>query len=368
MRARVLPIYTRAPRAPTLLLLALAALAGCRGPRVPAATDLPRALAPDTVSVRPENVRRALQALAHDSMEGRATATPGMFRAARYLAEQFRAIGLEAVGDSGYFQRVPLAWQPRPGGGRRPVLLASWEAWNGQPEERRALGLNVVGVLRGTDLAEQAVLIDAHYDHLGVGRPVAGDDLYNGADDDASGVVAVVEIARALAAGPRPKRTVVFLLTCGEELGLLGTRWYIERPVVNLERTVANLEIEMIGRPDPLAGGPGRAWLTGYERSSMGESLAAAGIPIVPDPRPTENFFERSDNIAFARMGIPAHTLSSFNLHADYHRPSDEDDTIDYRHLTSVVRAAVRAARLLADGPVPVWKPGGQPAAAEPRP
>src|SRR5262249_55959125 len=146
-----------------------------------------------------------------------------------------------------------------------------------------------------------------------------GDSIYNGADDDASGVVAVLEIARAMARGPAPKRTLVFLATTGEEGGLLGPRWYIAQPVVPLAEMVANMEIEMIGRPDSLAGGAGKGWLTGFDRSSMGPSFKAAGLSIVADPRPDEQFFQRSDNIAFAMRGIPAHTLSSYNMHTDYH-------------------------------------------------
>jgi len=190
---------------------------------------------------------------------------------------------------------------------------------------------------------------------------VNGDSVYNGADDDASGVVAVLEIAKALAAGPAPKRTVIFAATTGEEVGLLGTRWYLEHPVAPLKQMTANLEIEMIGRPDSLAGGAGRAWLTGFERSTMGSMFAAAGLPIGPDKRPDEQFFMRSDNIAFARAGIPAHTLSTFNLHSDYHRPSDEASRVDFAHMTEVIRAAAAATRLLADGPAPTWNPGGRP-------
>ncbi len=147
----------------------------------------------------------------------------------------------------------------------------------------------------------------------------------------------------------------------GEEVGLLGTRWYIQNPAVPLRRTVANLAIEMIGRPDPLAGGSGRAWLTGYERSTMGALLSRSGIPIVADPRPEYDFFTRSDNIAFAYIGIPAHTLSSYNLHADYHSPDDEVDRIDFVHLARVTEAAIRAVRVLADGPAPEWYPGRRP-------
>jgi Zn-dependent M28 family amino/carboxypeptidase len=205
------------------------------------------------------------------------------------------------------------------------------------------------------------VLVGAHYDHLGVGSPVKGDGIYNGADDNASGVTALLEMARALAQGPRPKRTVVFLATTGEEQGLLGSAWYLEHPAFPLERTVANLEVEMIGRPDPKAGGAGRAWLTGFERSTLGEALSAAGIPIVADPHPAQNFFERSDNYPLALRGIPAHTLSSYGLHADYHTPADDVAGADLAHMTEVIRSAVRAVRLLADGEKPAWKEGMRP-------
>jgi len=287
-------------------------------------------------------------------------------RAAAMIAEQMRAIGLTPAGDSGFMQRVPLYLAPStrgPAGQLRPALAASWEALDTIPAARRLAGVNVVGILRGSDpvLRDEAILVDAHYDHLGIRANATPDSIFNGADDDASGTIAVLEIARMMAAGPPPKRTVIFLATTGEENGLLGTRYYIRVPVHPLAKTVANLEIEMIGRPDSLAGGRGKGWLTGYERSTMGEMLAANGIPIVPDARPDQNFFMRSDNIAFARLGIPAHTLSSFNMHTDYHRPTDDMTRVDAGHMAEVIRAAVRAVRLLADGEVPVWKPGGKP-------
>jgi len=262
-------------------------------------------------------------------------------------------------------QRVPMARAATAGQGAPVVLLDSFEALDTVPARRRLPGGNVVGVVRGSDpaLRDEAVLVDAHYDHLGIGRPVDGDSIYNGADDDASGTAAVMLVARELASGPRPRRTVVFLASTGEEVGLVGTRWYIKHPVVPIPHTVANLEVEMIGRPDSLAGGPGRGWLTGYDRSTMGDMLRAAGIPLVADPRPEQHFFERSDNIAFAWLGVPAHTLSSFNLHADYHQPSDQASRVDYAHMARVIEAAIRATRLLADGPAPQWKPGQRPVA-----
>lgn len=336
-------------RGPWVAAAILVSLAGgaCAGRPAPTAVPPPAA-----------DVAVLLGALAADSMAGRGTATPGGDRAARFIADRMREYGLVPAGDSGYFQRVPLAVTLGRDSTPRISLVTSAE----QPEGT-VRAVNVIGIVRGADpvLREEAVLIGAHYDHLGIGPPVAGDSIYNGADDDASGVVAVLAAARALAAGPPPRRTVIFLATTGEELGLLGTRWYIDHPAMPLERTVANLEIEMIGRPDSLAGGPGKGWLTGFARSTMGEQLTAAGIPVVPDPRPDEHFFERSDNIAFALHGIPAHTLSSYNLHLDYHTPADEVGRVDIAHLTRLVEAAARAARLLADGDAPVWKPGGRP-------
>lgn len=342
------------------MLGALLALSACASNASPQRTD-PAA----TAEVE---VRRSLSVLAADSMEGRSTGTAGAARAARFIAAELRRHGVEpaypasASGDSAFFQRVPFALAAN--GGARPVLLPSLAALDSVPPARRRPDVNVVGILPGADpaLRDQAVVIGAHFDHEGIGRPVDGDSIYNGADDDASGVVTVLEVARRLARGPRPARTVIFLLTTGEEQGMLGTHWYARNPVVPLERVVADLQVEMVGRPDAAAGGAGHAWLTGYARSSLGRMLAAEGVPIVADPRPSQRFFERSDNIVFACRGIPAHTLSSFGMHTDYHQPSDEVERIDFAHLAKVAEAATRAVRLLANGPRPAWEQGGSPA------
>jgi len=326
-------------------------------------------------AVTPAEVARLLGTLSDDSLEGRDTGSRGSAAAARIIAASLRASGARPAGDSGYFQRVALARATVTVRGQtrqRLALLPDLAARDTVAPEGRLpfAAVNVVGVLPGGDprLRDEAIVVTAHYDHLGIGRPVNGDSIYNGADDDASGTTAVLAVARLLGRQrPAPRRTVVFLLVTGEERGLLGTRWYLDHPVVPLDHTAANLNIEMIARADSLAGGPGKVWLTGFERSTLGPMLRAAGIPILPDPRPEQHFFERSDNYAFARRGVVAHTLSTYDLHADYHQPSDEARLADPAHMAEVIAAAARAVRLLADGPAPQWAPGGRPEDQTPR-
>lgn len=322
-------------------------------------------------NIDPASVKRGIETLAADSMEGRMTGTVGMERAAKWLESQYKAAGLKPAGDSGtYRQNIPLRKAPptaQAAAGARPRLsiVPTWDEWNRLPADQRVLTQNVAAVLEGSDpvLRDEVVLVTAHYDHLGYGRPIDGDSLYNGADDDASGNIALVEIAKALRTGPRPKRTILFVSITGEEIGGFGTQWYLQHPIRPLDKTVVDLNIEMIGNADSLAGGRGKAWLTGYERSTLGDLLADNGIPLVLDPRPGQNFFNRSDNAAFARIGIPAHSLSSFNLATPYHHPADEPEVMDIEHMTKVIQATARAVRLLADGDKPTWHPGGQPEA-----
>ncbi|MEM7414370.1 MAG: M20/M25/M40 family metallo-hydrolase [Gemmatimonadota bacterium] len=325
---------------------------------------------PTTSSDRAERLESLLTVLAADSMEGRATGTLGAARAARFLANELDAYGIEPAGDDGFMQPIPMVrMMVETQNGPRERLLMEMDAlrWDTiDADDIFTTEANVVGIIRGSDpeVGHEAVILGAHYDHVGIGRPVedgagVADSIYNGADDDGSGTVAVLEIARTLADGPTPRRSIVILLSTGEEMGLLGTRYYIANPVIPMDQTVADLQIEMIGRPDDAVGGFGRAWLTGYERTTMGNQLAEAGSPIVADPRLDQNFFFRSDNIAFARLGIPAHTLSSFNLHGDYHQPSDEVEHIDFDHMAALVEATVEAVRFLANGPTPAWNEGG---------
>ncbi len=204
------------------------------------------------------------------------------------------------------------------------------------------------------------ILLTAHLDHLG-GNGTGADKIFNGADDDASGSAAVLELAEALAKGKRPKRTVIFAWFGSEEAGGYGARYFVERPPVPLERIIANLEFEMIGRADKAVAAH-TLWLTGYERSNLGPELARRGARIVADPHPDQNFFERSDNIVLARRGIVAQTVSSYGMHTDYHQMSDDVAHLDIAHMTDSIQSMLKPVRWLANGTFkPAWLPGKRP-------
>jgi hypothetical protein len=231
-------------------------------------------------------------------------------------------------------------------------------------ETREAVGRtwNAVGRRPGAGSREKddIILLSAHLDHLGA-RETGVDRIYNGADDDASGSIAVLTLAEALAKGPRLKRTLVFAWFGSEEVGGYGARYFVEKPVVPLDKIVANLEFEMIGRPDPSIA-PHTLWLTGWERSDLGPQLAAHGARLVADPHPAEKFFTRSDNFTLARRGVVAQTVSSYGLHADYHQPSDDIGHIDFGHMTEAIQSLLAPVRWLADSSFrPGWAPGGRP-------
>lgn len=223
--------------------------------------------------------------------------------------------------------------------------------------------VNVLGVLpgEGPRAEKEAILLSAHLDHIGADPKFTGDQIYNGADDDASGVVAVLELARALGAGPRPKRTVYFALFGSEEKGGWGAEYFLDHPVLPLDHLVANLEFEMIGRPDS-AVAEGTLWLTGYERSNLGPELAKQGARLVADPHPEMQFFMRSDNYALAKRGVVAQTVSSYGLHKQYHQPDDDVAHIDFKHMTQVIDSMVKPVEWLVNGDfVPKWVDGKRP-------
>jgi hypothetical protein len=217
---------------------------------------------------------------------------------------------------------------------------------------------NTVGKITGSDtkLSPEVILLSAHLDHLGVKPNNPGDDkIFNGADDDASGCVAVLELARVLSNGAKPKRTIYFAFFGSEEAGGNGATYFVNNLAFPKDKLVANLEFEMIGRPDAKVK-PDELWLTGYERSTLGAELAKRGAKLVADPHPEENFFQRSDNYTLVRQGIIAHTVSSFGLHTDYHHASDEVKLVDFKHMTHAINSMVEPVQWLVNTDFkPTW-------------
>ena len=294
-------------------------------------------------SIREQDIRAELGFLASDAMQGRGSGTVYERIAAEYIGSQFQQFGLEPGGDTdsagnkSFVQRVPV--QSAPSG-------ATW---------------NVIGILRGADQRE-AIMLSAHLDHLGVNETVTGDDkIFNGADDDGSGTVAVMELARALAVGKRPRRTIYFVCFGSEERRGVGSRHFIDNPPVPLTQIVADLQFEMLGRPDSKVPA-GTLWVTGFERSNLGPELAKNGAALVADPHPQQRFFQRSDNYPLALRGVIAHTISSFGLHSDYHRVTDDVSKIDFTFMTRSLNSLVKPIRWLANSNFrPAWLPGQAP-------
>jgi len=222
---------------------------------------------------------------------------------------------------------------------------------------------NAIGMIKGIDpvLQHAAVLLSAHLDHIGVGKPVNGDSIYNGADDNASGCAAVLELARVLGTGPKPKRTVIFALFGSEEVGGTGSTYFREHPPIPLQDLAANLEFEMIGRADS-AVKPDTLWLTGWERSNLGPNLTEHGAHLVGDPHPEQDFFSRSDNYVLAQKGVVAQTISSYGLHKDYHQPSDDIAHIDFQHMDDAIGSLLDPIEWLVNSDFkPQWNKDGQP-------
>jgi hypothetical protein len=356
--------------------------------------------APAPVSA--ESLRASVFAIAADSMGGRATGSLGDRKAADWVAAAFQRYGLDPAGEGGgFFQTIPLTFSgpgaPGPGARRYPVR-------------------NVVAVLRGADpaLNRTYVSVSAHHDHIGIRRagidhdstrafnrvvrPLGadspmrpatpeeqarigalldslraahsprGDSIYNGADDDGSGTALLVELARVLAAGPRPRRSILFVSHAAEEIGLRGSEYFTENPTIPRDSIVAELDMDMVGRGgagDLPGGGPGYLELVGTRRLSteFGNLIDSIGRqePVkfrfdyeYDAPGNPLQYYCRADHYSYARYGIPSASLST-GEHVDYHQVTDEPQYIDYHQLarvTALVRDVALAVANLDHRPV----------------
>jgi Zn-dependent M28 family amino/carboxypeptidase len=205
-------------------------------------------------------------------------------------------------------------------------------------------------------------LVSAHHDHLGTRPELAGDNIFNGANDDGSGTVSVIELASAFATlRQRPRRSIVFMTFFGEEKGLMGSRYYGRHPVFPIDKTVADINLEQVGRTDSSEGPQlANASLTGFDYSNVGAILEAAGkltgIKVYKHEQNSDAFFDRSDNQALADQGVPAHTLCTAFVYPDYHGVGDHWEKIDYANMEKVDRMVALALVMIANNSeAPKW-------------
>lgn len=228
---------------------------------------------------------------------------------------------------------------------------ATWtvEAAHEITEQKMA---NVVGILPGKSKKEEYVIFSGHYDHLGVGKPVDGDSIYNGANDDAAGTTAVIMLANYFSALKNNERTLVFAAFTAEEVGGFGSQYFSRQ--LDADKVMAMFNIEMIGTESKW--GKNSAFITGYEKTNMGEILAkdleGTGFTFYPDPYPQQQLFYRSDNATLARLGVPAHTISTSKMDVEphYHKLTDHIETLDMANMTQVIKAIALSAKSIVAG------------------
>jgi hypothetical protein len=266
-----------------------------------------------------------LYTYASDEFEGRDTGAPGQKKAVEYIRNYYKSIGVEPGDLEGdYFQEMTLTMRGRRG--QKPKTVETE---------------NVIAIIKGSEKPDEYVVITAHLDHVGI----TDGEIYNGADDDGSGTVALLEIAEAFKKaadkGKGPKRSIVFLHVTGEEKGLLGSAYYADNPIYPLANTVVNLNVDMIGRIDPTRREKNRdyVYLIGSDHDSidlheLSEQTNAESVNMTLDYRFNDKndpnrFYYRSDHYNFAKNGIPI-IFYFTGTHADYHQPSDTPDKIEY--------------------------------------
>jgi hypothetical protein len=295
-------------------------------------------------SITPTELSKHLYIIADDNMEGRNTGEPGQKRAGEYLINEYKKNGISfPKGASDFYQKVPSDFMKR---GFAPKLNDSENIW---------------AFIEGSEKPQEIIVISAHYDHVGM----KNGEVFNGADDDGSGTVALLEIAQAFNEAKKqgfgPKRSILFLHVTGEEHGLHGSRFYSENPLFPIENTVADINIDMIGRRDTLHPKTNNyIYVIGSDRLSselhtINEEVNAKYTQLeldykYNDRKDPERIYFRSDHYNFAKKGIPA--IFFFNgIHADYHQSSDTPDKIEYDALAKRAQLAFVLAWELANRP-----------------
>lgn len=302
---------------------------------------VPAGLAEATATITERTAYNHLLYLASDELRGRDTPGPGLESAAAYLENLYREYGLRPAGtDGSYLQRFPL---------------------------RGGQAVNVLAMIPGRDpvLRDEYIVVSAHLDHVGIGTPVNGDSIYNGADDNASGTTALLEMARVLASlpeGERPRRSVIVAHVSGEEYGLLGSRYWTDNPTVPIGNVVANVNADMVGgdaHRDTVAVIGGEYSTLGTVIREVNATLPELSLQLTPDLWPQENYFFRSDQLNFMRKEIPAIFL--FNgEHRCYHQPCDDITFVSAAKVARVSRLLAHTVMEVANREErPEWDPRG---------
>jgi hypothetical protein len=391
------------------------------------------------------NVERIIKTLTADDMQGRATFTPGIEKAAKFIETEYKNIGLQPLpGDQDYRQNFSMLrstamqtsasvnntiiptenivaisgvasfnwsndqdvqivkigaeknfineYRTLIGSNKKTLVLVNphFEAIFKRMQERNQRGniskeinpnqqlvfvlgdftdvkayavkytgkieklplFNVAGMIPGKTKKEEYVVFSGHYDHLGIVKAVAGDSIANGADDDASGTTAVIELARYYKKLNNNERTLIFVAFTAEEIGEFGSAYFATQ--IDPVKTVAMFNIEMIGKASKF--GPNTAFITGFERSDFGtilqKNLDGTSFKFYPDPYPEQNLFYRSDNASLAKVGVPAHTISTDQIDSDklYHTVKDELSSLDVNNITATIRAIALSSRSIVNG------------------
>ena len=276
-------------------------------------------------------VKKHLYTLASDQMQGRKAGTPGIEKAASYIETEFKKIGLTFYDTLNSY--------------RQTFTIKSKE------RNKDITTSNIIGLLQGKSKKEEYVIISAHYDHLGV-NGASGDSIFNGANDNASGVTGVLTLAKYFKEKNLNERTIIFVAFTAEEMGLVGSKYFGKG--IDASKYIAGINLEMIGKSPGF--GPNSAWLTGFDRSDFGQiiqnNLIGTGYQLFPDPYLKYNLFFRSDNASLARLGVPSHSFSTtaIDIDKDYHQPSDEVETLNITVITQTINAVAKGTESVISG------------------
>ncbi|MES2456090.1 MAG: M20/M25/M40 family metallo-hydrolase [Bacteroidota bacterium] len=274
-------------------------------------------------------VDRLIKTLSSDDMQGRATYSSGIDKAASFIEREFKRIGLKPMkGGTGFRQNFV-----KDSTDRRPLF-------------------NVAGIIPGKSKPDEYVIFSGHYDHLGIIKGNDLDTIANGADDDASGTTAMIALARYYKKLNNNERTLIFVAFTAEEIGGFGAKYFSQQ--LNPDHVVAMFNIEMIGKESKF--GKNAAFITGYERSDFGKilqkNLQGTEFTFHPDPYPAQKLFYRSDNATLAALGVPAHTISTDQIDTDklYHTVGDEYESLDTENIRSTIKAIAKSATSIVQG------------------